>query len=98
MFLTIDETGLQDLKAAAGMKPGHLAALRAKIGQEAPLGAPLRAAAAPLPITKKKNLKREPVRRPRAGSRDACRRTRAGCLMPPHAQRQSMHAAPPSML
>ena len=43
--------GLQDLKAAAGMKPGHLAALRAKIGQEAPLGAPLRAAAAPLPIT-----------------------------------------------
>ena len=50
-LLTIDETGLQDLKAAAGMKPGHLAALRAKIGQEAPLGAPLRAAAAPLPIT-----------------------------------------------
>ena len=31
-LLTIDETGLQDLKAAAGMKPGHLAALRAKIG------------------------------------------------------------------
>ena len=26
-LLTIDETGLQDLKAAAGMKPGHLAAL-----------------------------------------------------------------------
>ena len=50
-LLTIDETGLQDLKAAAGMKPGHLAALRAKIGQETPQGAPLRAAAAPLPIT-----------------------------------------------
>ena len=40
---------------------------------------------------------REPVSRQRAGSRDACRRTRAVCLMPPRAQRQSMRARPHSM-
>ena len=40
---------------------------------------------------------REPVSRQRTGSRDVCRRTRAVCLMPLRAQRQSMRARPHSM-
>ena len=42
----MNEAGLQDLKTAVNMKPGHLAALRATIGREAPAGAPLREAEA----------------------------------------------------
>ena len=45
-LLSMNEAGLQDLKTAVNMKPGHLAALRAKIGREAPAGAPLREAEA----------------------------------------------------
>ena len=95
-LLSMNEAGLQDLKTAVNMKPGHLAALRAKIGREAPAGAPLREAeaqatapAAPAPEPEKS--------RQRAGSRDACRRIRAVCLMPQRAQRQSMRARPHSM-
>ena len=51
-ILVLDELGLQTLQSAVNMKTGHLATLRAKIGQEAPLGAPLRAAAAPMPAAK----------------------------------------------
>ena len=47
--LALDELGLQTLQSAVNMKTGHLATLRAKIGQEAPLGVPLRVVAAPLP-------------------------------------------------
>ena len=94
--LALDELGLQDLKAAVNMLPGHFGFLRARINRGTTTAAPPPAAPPPAAAAR-------PVPAQQAPRQARAPRTVGGCSRPQRAhwmlqvsQLQPMRAAPPS--